>query len=44
MRRTDYWLAGFAVLGGVSGVMAAGLMWMVLLHPIAVVQALAGVR
>ena len=42
--RTHYWLTGFAVIGTVSGVLAAGLMWMVLVHPIAVVQALSGVR
>lgn len=43
-RTTNYWLTGFAVLGTVSGVLAAGLTWMVLVHPIAVVQVFSGVR
>jgi hypothetical protein len=44
MTRTDIWLTGFAVVGAVAGVLAAGLLWLVLAHPIAVVQALSGIR
>ncbi|MEO8484566.1 MAG: hypothetical protein ABI634_20350 [Acidobacteriota bacterium] len=44
MMRTNYWLAGLAVMGTVSGVLAAGLTWMVLVHPLALVQAFSGVR
>jgi len=44
MTRTDIWLAGFAVVGVVAGVLAAGLLWMVVAHPLAVVQALGGIR
>jgi hypothetical protein len=44
MTRIDIWLAGFGVVGAVAGVLAAGLLWLVVAHPIAVVQALGGVR
>ncbi|HVW03845.1 MAG TPA: hypothetical protein VHB78_02505 [Vicinamibacterales bacterium] len=44
MTRTDIWVTGFAVVGGVASVLAAGLLWMVLVHPIALAQALNGMR
>jgi hypothetical protein len=44
MTRTHFWVTTFALVGVVSGVLAAGLTWLVLVHPLAVVQAFSGVR
>lgn len=44
MTRSEMWLTGFAVVGAVAGVLAAGLLWLVLVHPIALVQALGGIQ
>jgi putative flippase GtrA len=44
MTRTEIWLTRFAIVGTVAGVLAAGLLWLVVAHPIAVAQALGGIR
>lgn len=44
MTHTRFWLTTIGLLGMVSGVLAAGLTWLVLAHPLAVVQAFSGVR
>jgi hypothetical protein len=41
MSRTDKWLATMAVFGVTAGALAAGLLWMVLTRPVALVDALA---
>jgi TRAP-type C4-dicarboxylate transport system permease small subunit len=41
MSRTEKWLTAMVVFGMTAGVLAAGLLWMVLTHPVALVEALA---
>lgn len=40
MTRTDKWLTAVAVFGMAAGALAAGLFWMVLTRPVALVEAL----
>jgi hypothetical protein len=42
MTRIDLWLTSFAIVGTLAGIAAAALFWLVVAHPIAVVQALGG--
>lgn len=38
------WFAMFAVVGVVSGLLAAGVLWMIVTRPLLVAQAVAGLR
>ena len=40
MSRTEKWLTTMAVFGMAAGAVAAGLLWMVLTRPVALVEAL----
>jgi hypothetical protein len=40
MSRTDQWLTSLAVLGLVAGTLAVGLLWLVLMRPVALVEAI----
>jgi hypothetical protein len=44
MTRIDFWVTGFAAVGTLAGIAAAALFWLVVAHPIAVVQALSAGR
>ena len=39
MLKTRRWLIAVAVIGAAAGIMAAGLLWMLLTQPVAVVEA-----
>ena len=41
MGRTRRWLVGVAVVGTVASLVALGLMWFLVTHPVTVAQALA---
>jgi hypothetical protein len=40
MSKTEKWLTAMAVFGMTAGALAAGLLWMVLTRPVALVEAL----
>lgn len=41
MRRINKWLIGAAVVGTAASLVAAGLLWFLVTHPVAVAQVLA---